>query len=602
MNSLKYILRWGLCMMILFILQKLFFVASTYNGDVTPVDIADIVIHGLKLDMAVTAYSAVLPCLLVFLAGGWRHTIHILRIYYIVVTLIMSLIIVADASLYPFWQFKCDASIFIYTDKPKDAIASVSAWYIVGRVVCFTVWMFMYMLVAYKLKVLTPMRKSVAKWTGKVIAIQILIFVLTIGTITLLIRGGIGQGTNNVSAAYYSDNQYLNHCAVNPVFNFIYSLGKDEDFSDEFRFFAEEERAEIMKGIYHTESEAPDSLLHTAKPDILLIVWEGCSQAVADCIGGPEGITPDLSRIASEGILFTNCYANSYRTDRGLVCLTAGWLGLPTISLMKIPQKSEQLPSLPRTLLNNGYKTTFWYAGDISFTNMGGYMHQAGFSRTISDKDFSASECSTEWGAPDEVLFRHIESDMAKQTSPTFDMVMTLSSHEPWDVPTKMLDDERENSFNYTDKCLGEFIARLQESPRWNNLLIIITADHGAIFEGRARFSNDIIHIPVVMIGGAIKSKRRIELLMNQADLAATLLGQLGISHDEFLFSRDILSTGYVYPTATFCYNNGVLFMDSTGTTVYDNDAARVIEGADDCRERKAKATLQTLYEVLDKQ
>lgn len=37
---------------------------------------------------------------------------------------------------------------------------------------------------------------------------------------------------------------------------------------------------------------------------------------------------------------------------------------------------------------------------------------------------------------------------------------------------------------------------------------------------------------------------------MNQADLAATLLGQLGLDHSSFNFSRNVLGSDYTYPFA----------------------------------------------------
>ena len=50
-----------------------------------------------------------------------------------------------------------------------------------------------------------------------------------------------------------------------------------------------------------------------------------------------------------------------------------------------------------------------------------------------------------------------------------------------------------------------------------------------------------------------------IDKLMNQSDMAATLLAQLGISHKEFNFSRNVLGKDYNYPFAYYTYNNDLL-------------------------------------------
>lgn len=86
---------------------------------------------------------------------------------------------------------------------------------------------------------------------------------------------------------------------------------------------------------------------------------------------------------------------------------------------------------------------------------------------------------------------------------------------------------------------------------------------------------------------------------MSQTDIAATLLGQLGLPHDDFPFSRDVMADTYTYPFAFNTFNNGFNLRDSTGCTVFDNVAGRALYGADSLREEKGKAILQTLYDDL---
>lgn len=598
MNGIKCLLRLFIGIMIAFVVQKMFFLCMTWHDGTMFGDFTDVLLHGLKLDSAVAGYVLALPWLLLFVQAfaDNKFMTSALKVYFFIVSLLTAIIIVVDASLYPFWQFKLDASVFLYTDKPKDALASVSLWFVLTRLLYIVIWTLLLYFIFSRLCT-TPKNEK----HNNFIPVSAM-YLLAGALIFLVIRGGVGKGTNNVSEAYYSDNQYLNHAAVNPVFNFIYSLGKQEDFGSKYQFFEEAERASLMSGIYITESTDVDTLLNTDRPDIVLIVWEGCSEAMTYCLGGKSNITPRLTALAEEGILFSQCYSNSYRTDRGLVCIMAGWLGLPDASLMKMPQKSEKLPSIARTLHDNGYTTRFWYGGDISFTNMGGYMRQAGFTHLVSELDFPLKQRTTDWGVVDGVLLERVAKEIPHSAKPSFDVVMTLSSHEPWDVPFHELSDERENAFRYTDQCISNLINTLRKSPRWENTLVIITADHGAADASKTRYDQSIIHLPMIWCGGAVKHPMVIDKLMNQSDLAATLLGQLHMKHDNFIFSRDVMSSNYVYPTATFCYNNGVLFADSTGVTVYDNDAARTIVGKDSVREGKAKATLQTLYTIIGKE
>ncbi|MEE0361521.1 MAG: sulfatase-like hydrolase/transferase, partial [Prevotella sp.] len=185
---------------------------------------------------------------------------------------------------------------------------------------------------------------------------------------------------------------------------------------------------------------------------------------------------------------------------------------------------------------------------------------------------------------------------------------LTLSSHEPFEVPYKRLDDKIPNAFAYTDHCLGQFVERLRKSPAWRNLLIVCLPDHGF------QYPSDITHEQhhhnsMLWIGGAVRQHRVVSTLMNQSDMPATLLGQLRIPHEEYTFSRDVFSTDYKYPFAFFTFKEGFGFADSTGHTVYgiisdkiNEDSARngkPSEAETAVRVNRGKAILQSIYDDL---
>ena len=100
----------------------------------------------------------------------------------------------------------------------------------------------------------------------------------------------------------------------------------------------------------------------------------------------------------------------------------------------------------------------------------------------------------------------------------------------------------------------------------------------------------------MIWVGGAIRQHRTVTALCNQTDLAATLLAQLGLPHDAYTWSRDVLSTNYRYPFAVHNYNNGFSLADSTGFIVYDLESSRLVtaKSSDPARlERLGKAILQ---------
>ena len=302
----------------------------------------------------------------------------------------------------------------------------------------------------------------------------------------------------------------------------------------------------------------------------------------------------------------TDGYANSFRTDRGTVCTFSGYLGLPTASVMKIPAKSRTLPAIAEGLSKAGYKTDFLYGGDINFTNMKSYLLSTGYQRLTANTDFSlAEQTSNAWGVNDDITFEYLYNQLRnrKEEGPWHTAFLTLSSHEPFEVPYHRLEDKIPNAFAYTDECLGKFVDRLKQTPAWKDLLVICLPDHGFYYprEGSNAMPR-FYHIPLLWLGGAVKQPMQVDKIMNQTDLAATLLGQLGLEHTAFTFSRNVLGSDYKYPFAFYSFNNGFSFRDSTGVTVFDNNSGSILfdePEADESRLDKGKAILQTVYDDL---
>ena len=67
-------------------------------------------------------------------------------------------------------------------------------------------------------------------------------------------------------------------------------------------------------------------------------------------MGGQPNVAVNMDKFGKEGVLFTNFYANSFRTDRGLASIISGYPGQPSTSIMKYPEKTDGLPSIPRSL------------------------------------------------------------------------------------------------------------------------------------------------------------------------------------------------------------------------------------------------------------
>jgi phosphoglycerol transferase MdoB-like AlkP superfamily enzyme len=548
-------------------------------------DMLQVTWHGLSLDMSMSLYLIIAPFLCALVSvyvkkiGILRN---ILKVYYAIISLALALAFVADTSLYAFWNFKLDASCLQYLETPTEAMASVSGGYLLVR-----------LLLVILLTVLFYWVYTRPHWNifpSRMRLVETIIAILFIPLMVIGIRGGLSESTTNIGQVYYSQNQFLNHAAINPVFSFIASFEKTASNIVDYDFYLEQEWKEMTKDLYPTTSVNTDTLLNTTRPNVIIILMESAGEVVAKYM-------PRLQELKNEGISFDSCYANSWRTDRGTVCTYSGYPSFPTSSVMKMPSKSQSLPGIAATLQKEGYNTHYIYGGDINFTNMRGYLVAGGFQTLKWMDDYSADEKnSAKWGVRDDITFHTLMQMATTLQSPYLIGFSTLSSHEPWDVPVRKYDDEIGNAFFYLDQCIGQFVDSLKQTPQWQETLIILLPDHSIDFHDIHQESPLRNIIPMVWVGGAVKSPRRIRTICNQTDLVATLLAQMHLPHDQFRWSRDVLSQSYSYPFAMNTYRNGFSVVDSTGLMVYDFDSNRMIadKSTDSKRlEQMGKAILQ---------
>lgn len=604
-SRLRALISHYLRLMLLFIIEKPVFMLYTgaFGRGYAFSNWIDVIRHGLSVDLAVAAYLTALPLLLVIFSV-WCSRCPVKKVWVVydaIVALVLALIFCSDAVLYPFWGFKLDSSVFFYLRTPAEAFASIAVW---QTVVSFAVVLVLTWLIW---RLLSGALKPQDIPFNAVIMRVTLSFFYIILFLPLLVaaRGGLKESTMNVGHAYFSSDQYLNHSAVNPAFSLLSSVSKTSDYSAWYDYFEENERSSLFEGLFSVTDTCTENLLNTDRPNVMVLVMEGFGGVFVNAISGLPDVTPCLDSLLHQGVYFSNCYAGSFRTDRGLVCVMNGHPGLPVTSIMKLPSISSTLASLPGRLKENGYSTYFMYGGDVNFTNMKSWLYGAGFQNIVSDVDFTVEERhSNAWGVQDGITFSRLLSDVKDlKDSLWFTGFLSLSSHEPFEVPYDRLENKIYNAFAYSDSCLGAFVDSLKNTPVWDNLLLMITPDHGFrdLQEGFA-FVPETQHIPVLWLGGAVKEPKVIDRFTAQSDMAATILGQLGMDHSDFKFSRDVLSEDYDYPFSFYTFPNGFCFMDSTGVTLYDDNSGKTIldDGRDSgMRLKRGKAILQTLYDDL---
>ena len=99
--------------------------------------------HGLPLDLSLAGYLTAIPGL-ILIASAWTQSPILRRIrqgYFGLIAFVMACLFIIDLGLYGFWGFRLDATpIFYFFSSPKDAMASVSFWFVLLGILAMLIY------------------------------------------------------------------------------------------------------------------------------------------------------------------------------------------------------------------------------------------------------------------------------------------------------------------------------------------------------------------------------------------------------------------------------------------------------------------------------
>ena len=593
----KYYLFW----IVLFQLQKLFFILVQYKlmGDISLSDCLQVMAHAFPLDLSVASYiTAVFGLLLMF---SNLVNIRVIRcishVFTAVVLAIVVFVLIGDNSTFSFWGYHWDKSIFTFLQSPKEVLACAVWWQWILVTILFLLWFvacgFVYLKWLKWDKVELESRTTTRLWqTGVWLLITAFLF--------LPMRGSVTVSTMNTGRVYFSNNQMLNQAAVNPLFNIIESLSENTFDLNKYTYMSSVEAQQLTQQLLPTDRWThTEEVFTTQRPNIVLVILESFSTNALDAM-------PNLMRLAQEGIYFSNAYSSSYRTDRGIVSLMSAFPGQPTSSLMTVPSKSRNLPQIGKALKQEGYLLNFYYGGDEDFTNMRSYLIDGGFENRVVDKDFPLQDRMSKWGAHDHIVLERASREIRQRytqypDNQYFDVILTLSSHEPFDVPfTSDFSHAYLNSVAYTDSCLGAFVDSLKQHPLWDSTIVILSPDHGYPYpNGIANYNPLRYRIPMAIIGGAVQQPMQVPTLCSQIDLVPTVLHAMGLDAEAYPFSKNILDSTQT-EFAFYAFNDGFALLTPQDTIIVDAKANMLLHGNNEFLNQQAHAFMQCIMEEID--
>jgi len=517
----------------------------------------------------------------------------ILWMHYILIPLFAGLLL-GDINLFRYWGGHLNSEAVSFLGTPGIILNSIHwsevlVFFVVLAGVCWG------LIVLFRKFVVQKPFVAVFEWRLTAINAGVTLFLAALMIVP--IRGSFGVAPINTGAAYFSNSLFANNAAVNPLWNLAYSMKRSGIEEGQYRFVSEDVAEEQFADLMQQSGEF-EPLLNTRQPDIVVVLLEGFSAQAIESLGGAP-ITKNLEKLKKEGVFFDNIFATSFRSDYGMVGVMAGYPGIPGYSIMQYPDKSRKLSFIPQKLKNAGYNDlNFIYGGDMAFKNLKSLITLAGFDDVVDIDDFPVENRGQKWGVHDEFTFRKFASMIEESESPAFNFMFTLSSHEPFDVPMeRVYENDYFNSVHYTDSCLGEFVDEMKEKNLWDNSLIVLIADHGVTGPEKLGYTDARRYrIPMLWTGGALAVRDTvINTYGSQADLAATLLSQLGIETGDFEFSKNILdkdTRGFAF----MHYPDGFGLVSPNQFQVFDksNFTPLVLDGArNEVDSLKAKIFMQ---------
>ncbi len=319
---------------------------------------------------------------------------------------------------------------------------------------------------------------------------------------------------------------------------------------------------------------------------VVLVSIESLGAEFVASLGGKAGLTPNLDRLANEGLSFTQVYATGTRTVRGLEALT---LSVPPTPGHAVPARKNNkgFQTLGGVLKEQGYEPLYVYGGFSYFDNMQDFFGGNGYT-VIDRTSLARSEISHEtiWGVADEDLFRLAVREIdarAAAGGKVFAHVMTTSNHRPFTYPSGRIDipsgSGRDGAVKYSDWAIGELMRQALTRSWSKDTLFVFVADHTSRARGRTDLPPDRYRIPLVFYAPNLLAARTIDTVASQIDVGPTLLALLNVSYTSRFFGQDILTEGQRHQRALMAnYLTVGQMKDSLVTELSPKRRARVLD------------------------
>jgi phosphoglycerol transferase MdoB-like AlkP superfamily enzyme len=545
--------------------------------------------HSLRLDLSTAAYLVTIPLLVIVCFQLFSLPINIKPFIARYQTILIGLVVLLEfvnLNLYREWGTKISyKAVLTFVKFPYEAaISSFTTAYIAPLLIYV---LFAYAAIQFSRQWLAPVSFSFSP-VSKAKKIVQTIFLL--GVHLLFIRGGWQLSPINESMSHYSNYPVYNQLATNTIWQMMNNaLFELKPQKSQYVYFSQEQAYRIVESNRVTDTSYYVLKDDIKNPNVVFIILESFTADLVESLGGEPGVAPTIEKMIKNGILFKNIYASGDRTDKGVISLLSSFPAQATRSIIKENSKQIHLPCIAQNFKQHQYATSFYYGGESEFFGLKSYLLAHDYERIVDKNSFQASDCNSKWGAHDDIVLRKQLNDLKTMPTPFFSTILTLSNHEPFEIPIPGkfkgggVAVQFKNTAYYTDYSLGNYLKEAQKQPWFASTLFVLVADHGHRLprDQYEIWNSKRYRIPFILFGDVIREQYRgttIDVIGSQTDIAETLLAQLHIKRDPFIWSRSLLRTNQQNGYAFFNWDNGFGLVGPSYELSYDEDTKRVIE------------------------
>ncbi|WP_157485928.1 LTA synthase family protein [Flavobacterium soli] len=328
----------------------------------------------------------------------------------------------------------------------------------------------------------------------------------------------------------------------------------------------------------------------STKPNVVVFILESYAREYIASfnkdqnIPGYRGYSPFVDSLAQHSMIYTNAYANGFKSIHGMSSILAG---VPSFkdAFTSSPYPKQKIQSLVSVLNDEGYDTSFFHGapngsmGFLGFGNILGIEHYYGKTEFNNDAEFDGV-----WGIWDEPFFQYMKNTLDTKQQPFMATLFSVSSHEPYKVPEKYSGKFPKGTVNihegigYTDYALQQFFKEAKKQPWYDNTIFVLVADHGntiAYDEYKKEFNRNTVPILFYSPNGKYAQPGVSAEWAQQIDIYPTILDMIGYKKPFRSWGRSLASKNEGEEPFVIKYSSNVYqFMSGNYICTFDGKKA----------------------------